>query len=218
MVLPALSVQDDAASELPPEIQHTLESAVQKQKAITQTQISEFTSEKKQEFKNWREQARQQARIIAKLAETIAPPGPPPSSPSKDSAAPLAIPSSSNSKTKQTSDLFQKSPVIQHSHPGASPLAAASLTRSQSARASTPSPPTAKTTPPPVALSSSLKSPSSANYSKPVKRVMFQDPPDIEVHSDADEELPTTDIDIPDSVDTEPVISVDGVILTISAG
>ena len=217
MVLPAVNIQDDASPDLPPEVQHTLESAVQKQKAITQTQISEFTSEKKQEFKHWREQARKQARIIAKLAETVSPAGSSSSpSPSKDSAAPLAIPRTSNSTVKQTSELFQKSPVIQHAHPGASPLAAASLTRSQSARASTPSPPPAKVVSPPAPLSSSLKSPSSTNYSKPVKRVMFQEPPDVEVQSDAEDDRPVVGIDIPTSLDIEPVISVDGTIDNMS--
>jgi hypothetical protein len=213
MVVPALAVHDDPSSGLPPDIQHTLESAVQKQQAITQTQISEFTSEKKQEFKHWRDRARKQARIIAKLAETAAPPGSSSSFSKDSSATPLAILPTSKSLTKQTTDLFRKSPVIQHVPPGASPLAAASLTRSQSARASTPSPPPTKITPPRVPLSSSLKSPSSTNYSKPVKRVMFQDPPDIEVHSDLDGELPPAGADIPTSVDTEPVISVDGILL-----
>jgi len=217
MVLPAANIPEDASPDLPPEIQHTLESAVQKQRAITQSQISEFTSEKKQEFKHWREQARKQAQIIAKLAETVSPAGSSSSlSPSKDSAKPLAIPPASNSSGKQTSELFQKSPVIQHTHPGASPLAAASLTRSQSARASTPSPPPAKIVTPPVPLSSSLKSPLSTNYSKPVKRVMFQEPPDMEVQSEAEEELPAVAIDIPTSLDIEPVISVDGTISTLS--
>lgn len=41
---------------------------------------------------------------------------------------------------------------------------------------------------------------------------MFQDPPDIEVHSDAEEDGGVTVFgpEIPASVDTEPVISVDG--------
>ena len=217
MVLPAVNMQDDASADLPPEVQHTLESAVQRQRAITQSQIAEFTSEKKQEFKHWREQARNQAQIIAKLAETVSPAGSSSSlSTSKDSATPLPIPPISNSSVKQASGLFQKSPVIQHAHPGASPLAAASLTRSQSARASTPSPPPAKVFTPPVPLSSSLKSPSSTNYSKPVKRVMFQEPPDMEVQSDTEEELPAVAIDIPASLDIEPVISVDGTIFTLS--
>jgi hypothetical protein len=216
MVLPAVNVQDDTSSNLPPEIQHTLESAVQKQKVITQTQISAFTTEKNKEFKQWREQARKQARIIAKLAESVSSSASS-FSPVKESTAPLAIPTSPTSQSKQGSELFPKSPVIPYTHPGASPLAAASLTRSQSARASSPSPPPAKITPPPVPLSSSLKSPASANYSKPVKRVMFQDPPDFEVHSDAEEEggVCVLGPEFPASVDTEPVISVDGAYLLI---
>ena len=39
---------------------------------------------------------------------------------------------------------------------------------------------------------------------------MFQDPPDEEVHSDAETEIQADSIDIPTNSNTEAIISVDG--------
>lgn len=211
MVIPPVNVQDDDATttDFPPEIQLTLESAVQRQRHVTRTQITDFTTEKKQEFKSWKDQARKQAKIIATVVDTVSKPS---TSPSPASKSPLSTSSTPSQSTSKTSDLFQKSPVTQHTHPEASPLAAASLARSQSERPSSPSPPPSASivTPPPITLSSSLKCPGSSNYLKPVKRVMFQDPPDEEVHSDAETEIQADSIDIPTNSNTEAIISVDG--------
>ena len=202
-----MNVQDDdRISDFPPEIQLTLESAVQRQRHVTQTQITDFRIEKTQEFKSWRDQARKQAKVIAKVAKAVSKPS---TSPSPASKSPLSVPSTSSGSTTETSDLFHKSPVTQHTHPEASPLAVASLTQSQSERSSSPSPPSSKVTSPPIPLSSSLKFPGSSNYSKPVKRVMFQDPLD-EVHSDAGTEIHADAIDIPTNSNPEATISIDG--------
>ena len=58
-------------TEFPPEVELTLEAAVQRQRHVTQNQITDFTTEKQQEFKSWRDQARKQAKMIAKVAETV---------------------------------------------------------------------------------------------------------------------------------------------------
>lgn len=203
MIVP---LQKDAdigpSSNIPPEIQLTLDTAVQQQWNITQSLIMEFATEKRQEFKSWREQARRQASMIARVAESTS------RSSDSTSTPALTIATTIPKTTAQNIELFQKSPVTQYSHPGESPLAAASLTRSHSERPSS-SPPLSKTTPPLIPLSSSLKSPGSSNFSKPVKRVMFQDPPDEEVHSDIDE-AHVDDLNVSASLSAEPTISVDG--------
>src|SRR5947207_12544178 len=113
MVIPAVNIQDEGTTEdFPPEIQFTLESAVQRKRHVTQTKITDFTTEKRQEFKSWRDETRKQAKIIAKVAETVS------IKPSR-SAAPaskvaLSIPSIPSGETTQASDLFPKSPVTQH--------------------------------------------------------------------------------------------------------
>lgn len=208
MVIPAVNVQDeDGIKDFPPEIQSTLESAVQRQWHVTKTQITDFTTKKKQEFKSWKDQARKHAKIMAKVAETMSKPSTLPSPVSKSA---LSVPSTPSGSTTETSALFQKSPVTQHIHPEPSPLAAASLSRSQSERPSSPSPPSSKVTTPPIPVSSSLKFPGSSNNLKPVKRVMFQDPPDEEVHSDAETQIQADAIDIPAKSNSEATISVDG--------
>ena len=205
MVIPPINNSDDSvATDFPPEIQLTLDTATQRQRNVTQSQIAEFRTEKQQEFKSWREQARKQATIIARIAETAAKTTSPVFNP------PVTITSNQPKMTINGSELFPKSPVTQYAHPGASPLAAASLTRSQSEQPSAPSPPLAKITPPPIPLSSSLKSPASGSMSKPVKRVMFQEPPDDEVHSDVEEETQIDEIDVPAPPAGQPIISVDG--------
>jgi len=205
MVIPTINNSDDSvASDFPPEIQLTLDTAVQRQRTVTQAQIAEFRTEKQQEFKSWREQARKQATIIARIAETAAKTTSPTVNP------PVTITSNQTKMTPNGSELFPKSPVSQYAHPGASPLAAASLTRSQSDPPAAPSPPLAKITPPPVPLSSSLKSPASASMSKPVKRVMFQEPPDDELHSDVEEETQIDEMDVPAPPTGQSIISVDG--------
>jgi hypothetical protein len=205
MVIPS---GDDADTGLlpniPPEIQLTLDSAIQQRWNMTQSLIMEFATEKRQEFKSWRERARRQASTIARISESISSASIP-ISPSSKAALTIIAPSKNEA---QNIELFQKSPVTQYSHPGASPLAAASLTRSQSERPSSPPLPS-KITTPPIPLSSSLKSPGSSNYSRPVKRVMFQDPPDEEVHSDIDE-VHVDDANISAPLSVEPTISVDG--------
>jgi hypothetical protein len=208
MVIPPMNMQDDnRITDFPPEVQLTLESAVQRQRHVTHTQIADFATEKKQEFKSWRDEARKQAKIIANVANTVSKS---PTFPSPVSKPALSISSAPPGPITETSNLFQKSPVTQHTHPEASPLAAASLTRSQSERPSSPSPPSSKVTSPPIPLSSSLKFPGSSNYSKPVKRVMFQDPPDEELHSDADTEIHSDAVDIPAISNREATISIDG--------
>jgi hypothetical protein len=200
MVIPHVKDLDDGlATQFPLELEDTLESASQRQRQVIQAEINEFTARKRQEFKSWREQATKEAVMISRIVESIS------ESPISNSALTITP---ANSKTKTNgAELFQKSPVTQYSHPGASPLAAASLTRSQSERLPTPSPPS-KINPPPIPLSSSLKSPGSTNYSKPVKRVMFQDPPDEEVEGPSDVEEVHTDYPSPSTL--EPTISVDG--------
>lgn len=212
MVLPPTKDADaDATTTYPPQIQETLDSAVERQKNLMQAQINEFTATKKQEFKTWREEARNQARLLANIAvSSFKPP-----SPSLTPSAAVRINSPSQSiPNPQNSELFQKSPVSQYSHPGASPLAAASLTRSFQERPVLPPSPPQKEKTPPIPLSSSLKSPGSSNYSKPVKRVMFQDPPDDEAHSDADDEdvfeEASEEPDIPSMSNSDATISVDG--------
>lgn len=210
MVIPPVNVRDDDTTpDFPPEIQLTLESAVQRQRHVTRAQITDFTAEKKQEFKSWKDEARKQAKIIATVVETVSRPSTSPSPASKPVLSASSTPSQSTSKT---SDLFQKSPVTQHTHPEPSPLAAANLTPSQSERPSSPSPPPSSSivTPPPIILSSSLKCPGSSNYLKPVKRVMFQGLPDEEVHSDAETEIQVDTAYIPTDSNTEAIISVDG--------
>lgn len=201
MVIPTINNSDNTFStDFPPEIQLTLDTATQRQRNVTQAQIAEFRTTKQQEFKSWREQARKQATIIARIAETA-------TKAHTSSAFDPSVTITQNQPilTPNGSELFPKSPVTQYAHPGASPLAAASLTRSHSEQPSI-SPPLAKITPPPIPLSSSLKSPASTSMSKPVKRVMFQEPPDDEVHSDVEEE---TQIDIPAPPTGDPIISVD---------
>ena len=200
-------------TDFPPEVELTLEAAVQRQRHVTQNLITDYTTEKRQEFKTWREEARKQAKMIAKVAENVSKPA---LSPSSTPKAALAIPPSQGEQPAQSTDLFQKSPVTQHTHSGTSPLAAVSLMRSQSERRSSPSPPSSKVTPPPIPLSSSLKFPGSSNYSKPVKRVMFQDPPDEEVQSDGEPEIHTDALNIPITASPEPTISVDGMPLLLN--
>jgi hypothetical protein len=205
MVIPSTKeVDDDATPDYPPQIQETLESAVLRRKATLQAQITDFTSEKRQEFKSWRDQARKQAKIIATVASSSS--TPPPESPVPNTT--LAKPTTRPIVSPRL-DLFQKSPLSSYSHPGASPLAAASLTRSYSEQTPIPpSPPLHKITPPPIPLSSSLKSPGNHSFGKPVKRVMFQDPPDDTAQSDIEEE--TQETPIPVLPLSSATISVDG--------
>lgn len=204
MVIPTINNSDDSGpTDFPPEIQLILDTAVQRQRNVTQAQIAEFRTAKQEEFKSWREQARKQAIIIARIAETAAKTTLPTFNP------PVTITSNQAKMIPNGSELFPKSPVSQYAHPGASPLAVASLTRSRSEQPPAPSPPLAKITPPPIPLSSSLKSPASASTSKPVKRVMFQDPPDDELHSDV-EETQIDETSVPAPPNGEPTISVDG--------
>jgi hypothetical protein len=205
MMVPAIKeVDDDITPDYPAQIQETLDSAVSRRKATVQAQISDFTTEKRQEFKSWRDQARQQAKIIASVAQPTRSPTP---TPIPNTA--LVTSQQTPSTTSPRPDLFQKSPLSSFTHPGASPLAAASLTRSYSEqRPRPPSPPLYKITPPPIPLSSSLKSPGNHNFGKPAKRVMFQDPPDDTAQSDMEDEIQETTIPIlpPPSA----TISVDG--------
>jgi hypothetical protein len=201
MVVPSIGDSaDNAAPEYPSQIQDTLDSAVQRQREITQTQISEYTERKKQEFRSWREQVRKQAKIIATIASTSS------SNKAPTSPPPNAKVNSPNREV-ETSEYFRKSPVTVNSRPGASPLAAASLTRSYSDRRPSPSPSPPKVTSTPVPLSSSLKSPGSSNYQKTPKRVMFQDPVDDEPQSGAEK---VEEIHIPSLPKLEPSITVDG--------
>ena len=202
MVIPNQDSDESLSAEVPPEIQQTLDSAIQRQRNIIQSQINDFTTQKRQEFKLWQDEARKQATIIARIAT----PGFGFSHPSLRGT--LSIPLAPKS-TAQTTELFQKSPVSQYSHPSASPLAAASLSRSQSEQPLSTSPPLSKITPPPIPLSSSLKSPGSSNLPKPVKRVMFQVPQDEEAPSEA-EEPQIDEIEIPSPPAVELTISVDG--------
>jgi len=209
---PAKDVGDDAAApNYPPQIQEALESAVEQQRNAIQQQINDFTATKKQEFIAWRETARIQAKELAAVAASTV------KAPSSSLTPSAAVPINSPVQPKpppQNSVLFQKSPVPQYSHPGASPLAAASLTQSFPNRPLIPPSPPTKEKTPPIPLSSSLKSPGSANYSKPVKRVMFQDPPD-EAQSDAeDEDLfeeESQHPEIPSLTNSDATISVDGI-------
>lgn len=184
----------------PRQVQDILESAIPRQRAAVQAEILEFTRRKKEEFRTWLDQVRKEADALAGIVPT------PPLETSPASVE-QAI-SISRPDAQTNSDLFQKSPIGQYTHPGASPLAAASLTPSFSDPLKTPSPPS-KITLPPVPLSSSLKSPGSLNQSKTVKRVMFQDLPD-EAPSDADDEIPIREVSAPDISPREPIISVDG--------
>jgi hypothetical protein len=212
MVVPSTKeVDDDATPEYPPQIQETLESAVLRRKATIQTQITDFTAEKRQEFKSWRDQARKQAKIIATVASSSSKPPPPSPIPNTALVMPATRPVTSPNK-----ELFQKSPLSSYSHPGASPLAAASLTRSYSEQKPLPpSPPLHKITPPPIPLSSSLKSPGNHSFGKPVKRVMFQDPPDDTAQSDIEEEIQETPI--PTLPPSSATISVDGIFHPLSS-
>ena len=206
MVVPPINVPDDTpTTKFPPEIQLTLDCAVQRQRHAMQTQITNFTTEKKQEFKSWREQAKKQARILARVAETLTT-----SSTSKSAAseAVLTTPSSPSPPTLQSSsDLFPKLSVTHHSLSGPSPLASASVTEGQPQPSPSPSTPPSKVT----TLSPSLKFPGSSNYSKPVKRVMFQDLLDEEIaHSAGDTEVQDGEINVTPASDPSPIISVDG--------
>jgi hypothetical protein len=205
MVIPPMTGFDEGvAGDYPSQVQHALDSALQRQRHHVEAEIADFTAARKQEFKSWRDQARRQARAIARLADMSrkTPPTPPKSLTMNQSLTPVKLPGA---------ELFEKSPVIHYSHPGASPLAAASLTRSMSDVAAPATPPTTKVVLPSIPLSSSLKSPGSSNYSKPAKRVMFQDPLSDEVQSDVDDILEI--VDIPTLPTPERGISVDGILL-----
>ena len=211
VVLPKTDDADeDVNTSVPPQIQDTFEAAVDQKRDTIQALINDFTATKKQEFKSWREEARKQAKLLASVASS-----PVKKLPSHSLSPTPAVRISSPSQPKpspQNSELFQKSPVSQYSHPGASPLAAASLTHSFQERPVIPPSPPAKQKTPPIPLSSSLKSPVSSNYSKPVKRVMFQDPPD-EAQTDVDEDLfeeESEEPDIPSLSNSDATISVDG--------
>jgi hypothetical protein len=212
VVLPKVKdADDDTDLSVPPQIQDTFEAAVDHKRDTIQAQINDFTATKKQEFKSWREEARKQAKLLASVATSVK--KPPSVSLTPTAAVTINLPSQPK-PSPQHSELFQKSPVSQYSHPGASPLAAASLTRSAPERPVLPPSPPAKEKTPPILLSSSLKSPGSSNYSKPVKRVMFQDPPD-EAQKDADEDSTEEESDepeIPSMSNSDATISVDGIL------
>jgi hypothetical protein len=205
MVIPPMKDFDDAvAGDYPSQIQHLLDSAIQRQRHQMDAQVADFTAKKKQEFKSWRAQAREHARAIAKLAV------PSKRSPQTSPKSGVTINTPKQATRSSGSELFEKSPVVSYSHPGASPLAAASSTRSVPDRPATPSPPPVKVVPPPIPLSSSLKSPGSSNFAKPIKRVMFQDPPEDEIPSDVD--YTAHDTSQPIIPSTESAISVDGML------
>ena len=205
MVIPPINNFDESvATDFPPEIQLTLDTAVQRQRNVTLSQIAEFKAQKQQEFKSWREQARKQARIIARIAESAS------KVTSPTFNQPITITPNQPKTTPNGSELFPKSPVIEYTYPGASPLAAASLTRSQSEQPPSSLPPLVKITPPPIPLSSSLKSPASNSMPKPVKRVMFQEPLDDGLYSSLEEQTQIDEIEIPAPPTREQIISVDG--------
>lgn len=206
LVIPSTNVSEDGSGpDCPPQIQDMLESAMLRQRNIIQSEILDFTRKKQEELRLWRDRARRQARTIASLARQPSK-NPPVIAPTN---AAVSINVLNPKMASSNSELFQKSPVTHYTQPEASPLAAASLTRDYYDRAATPSPPP-KVTPPPIPLSSSLKSPGSANFSKPVKRVMFQEPPDVEEQSDADDDAEIQKPSIPYLAPMEPTISVDG--------
>ena len=209
MVVPQSTLYE-SVKNLPPAIQLTLDSAEKRQRNHTEVKIINYTNKKKQEFTSWRERARRDASLIAQICRT------PVCAPRTSKPLSMSTPTLPMN-TGNGTDLFPKSPVTTYVRPspGAS-LAAANLTRSLSEQPSFPSPPVSKFTPL-VPLSSSLKSASSSNLPRPVKRVMFQDPPDEEVHLDADDDIPGDKdgqadyFDGPVEPPIEGTISVDGI-------
>jgi hypothetical protein len=205
MVIPSSAAESAAKSYYPPQIQELVESATLRQRSAVHAEIVEFTKRKKEEFRIWRDQVRSQAQVIANLVSA-------PNNLQKQSASETAgFPITTFKATtvlENNVDMFPKTPVSVFSPHGPSPFAAAScLVRS---RSDEPTPPQrAKIVPPPpsvsVPLSSSLKSPSSSNYPKPVKRVMFQDPVDVEPQSEIEDEFISS---------AEPAIVVDGTSLS----
>src|SRR5579871_3415845 len=133
----ATNASEGRTPDYPSQVQDILESAISRRRTAVQAEILEFTKKKKEEFRIWREQAQSEAKLIATMA-TLTPDD---ASEATNTEAAISITRQNPKTVSSNSDLFQKSPISQHAHPNASPLAAASLPQTIVERPATPSPP-----------------------------------------------------------------------------